>query len=445
MSLCSSYRPLDYDFMDNLLIPFICFAANNGGNSLFSIGISSGLREPAPHPLLYGECRTGQWGHIFLYSTLFDWHKGHQRIPPPTTPMAEWSATLPPLAFTSLCHQGERRGGFTQLVAKGVTQGAWSPSPPYQGITRNCVARPKPTAPPIQAHIKRREDLLLDPISNMSANNAESKQSNAFVYHGREGENSRQCDSGESPPVCQGNLCKGILSTGQWHHNLRILLPTMPTAEWSTAPLSPLPSPHPAIEGRGEELCAAGCQGGEAESLEPPPHTPPHPRNNGELCGLSKANCPSNPSLPWGEGGFIVWPNIKHERQQCREQTKWRLCLPWVGGGCDSCQSPPIHQGDSCEGIPWKDVDECGTSQWDWGDLGGGISTMHLTLQNLDTPLCQGNQGSCIFWLLWVDNCNSQWWPGGDWVGGIFGCTSLVQITIPPAIRAIKDSAYIGS
>jgi hypothetical protein len=60
MSLCSSYRPLDYDFMDNLLIPFICFAANNGGNSLFSIGISSGLREPAPHPLLYGECRTGQ-------------------------------------------------------------------------------------------------------------------------------------------------------------------------------------------------------------------------------------------------------------------------------------------------------------------------------------------------------------------------------------------------
>jgi hypothetical protein len=60
MSLCSSYRPLDYDFMDNLPIPFTCFAANNGGNSLFSVGISSGLREPAPHPLLYGECRTGQ-------------------------------------------------------------------------------------------------------------------------------------------------------------------------------------------------------------------------------------------------------------------------------------------------------------------------------------------------------------------------------------------------
>ncbi len=51
------------------------------------------------------------------------------------------------------------------------------------------MACPKPTAPLIQAHLEGREDLLFDPILNMSANNAGSKQNDAFIYHGQEREN----------------------------------------------------------------------------------------------------------------------------------------------------------------------------------------------------------------------------------------------------------------
>jgi hypothetical protein len=53
----------------------------------------------------------------------------------------------------------------------------------------NCVAHPKTTSPPFESRLGGREDFLLDPISNMSTENAGREQNNAFVYHGREGKN----------------------------------------------------------------------------------------------------------------------------------------------------------------------------------------------------------------------------------------------------------------
>ena len=124
--------------------------------------------------------------------------------------------------------------------------------------------------------------------------------------------------------------------------------------------------------------------------------------------------------------------DIQHERQRRRrERTKrgtsgrrrGELCLHRSGecpGRRDSRPSPPVHQGDSREGIlSTITVDWCGTSRRARGDRGGGIFRMQVTSRNVVPPLRRGDQESRIPQLIGVDDCDSQRWTGGDWGVGI--------------------------
>ncbi len=76
----------------------------------------------------------------------------------------------------------------------------------------------------------------------------------------------------------------------------------------------------------------------------------------------------------------------------------------------------PLRQGNQGSGIQsLLGVDDCDSKWWPGGDWGVCIFWVHVPCTHHNPPLRQGDQGPCIRKLLGVDDCNSQWWAHGDW------------------------------
>jgi hypothetical protein len=76
----------------------------------------------------------------------------------------------------------------------------------------------------------------------------------------------------------------------------------------------------------------------------------------------------------------------------------------------------PLCQGDQGLGILWLlGVDDCDSERWRWAgeDWEVGIQWMRVGARR-HTPLSQGDQELRIPLLLRVDDCNFQQWTGGD-------------------------------
>jgi hypothetical protein len=214
--------------------------------------------------------------------------------------------------------------------------------------------------------------LLFEPISNMSVDDVGSKRNNAFVYHGREGEN-----------IPNGVICVRV------HPSVRVIR----ARAFLRRKLLMSVELHNGIEVIKEEAfrrCTSL-----REILIPPSVRAIKGSAFGDCAGLTTAFL--NDGLE--EIGAFAFA-------RCRSLVR--------------IATPPCRQGNQALRIlSLLGVDNCDSQQWAGGDWGVCILWMHVPRTHRNPPLHQGDQGFGIQWLHGVDHCDSQQWAGGDWGGGI--------------------------